>query len=326
MSGKTEKEKYIAREEEWERLSENQRAAVNAAAEGYNLLEDSVFPEALAAFQTAANLWPGNPIFWYEMAALLRDEFKEYHQALWAAKKAVELDDEEPEFHHMLGNVLRSFEDKPGAVREYLRALDLDPSHFAYNNLGLTYNELGEFELARCYLETGLELTPEDSDLQLNLATTLAGLGYEEDSAQILHRCAAQHSFDPQVLTQVADQFRELDRFEETAHFHLAALQLAPTSLYALNGYGVALSILERYDEAEAVLADAIVLYPRNAILRSDLAVVLEEKGAFKEAIAQYRKAIELDPGNVGALYCLSELLQRLGRTGGDGDEEVGRP
>jgi Flp pilus assembly protein TadD len=326
MSGKTEKEAYIAREDEWERLSENQRAAANVADEGYKLQEDSAFPEALAAFRKAADLWPGNPIFWYEIAAILRDGLKDYQGALLAAKKAVDMDDEEPEFHNMLGNVLWSLEDKPGAIREYLRELDLDPSPQAYNNLGLTCNELGQFELARRYLETGLELAPEDSDLQLHLATTLAGQGQEEEAAHILDRCAAGHSSDPLVLSQVAEGFRRLGRYEDTAHFHLAALKLSPTAPYAMIGYGVSLSLLKRYDDAEAVLADAILLYPCNALLRSDFALVLEKKGDFRDAVAQYRKAIQLDPGNVHASSLLSELLQRLGRTGGDGDDDADRP
>ena len=123
MSGKSDKEAFIEREDEWERFSENQRAAATAADEGFRLQEDSAFLEALAAFERAADLWPGNPIFLYEIAATLNDDLKEqYQKALWAAKRAVELDDEEPVFHQMLGNVLRSLEDKPGAVREYLRA------------------------------------------------------------------------------------------------------------------------------------------------------------------------------------------------------------
>jgi|GEM_PF-3257301 len=321
MSGKNEKETYIARDDEWERLSENQRAASNAADQGYKLLEDSSFPEALAAFHTAADLWPGNPIFWFEMAAILRDPLEEYQKALWAAKKAVQLDDEEPEFHHMLGNVLRSLEDRRGAVREFKRALEIDSACLAHNNLGLTYNELGEFDLARCYLETGLALAPEDSDLLLNLATALAGQGHEGDAAQTLHRCAAAHGSDPGVLSQIASQFRSLDRFEDAAHFNLAALQLSPTNVVALNGYGVSLSILGRYDEAKSVLDDAVLLYPCDANLRLDLALVLEEKGALEDAVEQYRKAIELDQGNVRAIYLLSELLQRLGRTGEDGED-----
>lgn len=64
----------------------------------------------------------------------------------------------------------------------------------------------------------------------------------------------------------------------------------------------------------------------RSATSRLKTRTRIEKKGAFEEAIAQYRKALELDPGSVGALYLLSELLQRLGRTGGDGDDDADRP
>ena len=64
----------------------------------------------------------------------------------------------------------------------------------------------------------------------------------------------------------------------------------------AHSNLGVALQARGRLDEAIACFRKAIELDPKFAMAHNNLGVALRDQGKLDEAIACYRKAIELDP------------------------------
>src|SRR5262249_32855142 len=55
------------------------------------------------------------------------------------------------------------------------------------------------------------------------------------------------------------------------------------------------------YDDALRFYSIHLALQPRNAVVHGAVAQIWQGKGAFKEAIAQYSRVIELTPGDAGA-------------------------
>mmetsp|Transcript_1168 Transcript_1168/g.1748 ORF Transcript_1168/g.1748 Transcript_1168/m.1748 type:complete len:107 (-) Transcript_1168:92-412(-) len=78
------------------------------------------------------------------------------------------------------------------------------------------------------------------------------------------------------------------------------ALELQPDCACALGHLGTLL--LERggaaLEEAEELLCHAVALEPRDAIKRYNLGSLLEKKGDWAGAEAQYREGMALDPGD----------------------------
>ena len=68
-----------------------------------------------------------------------------------------------------------------------------------------------------------------------------------------------------------------------------------------------------RLDDAIAEYKKAAELDPTSAIILRDLAAVYLQKGDVGEARAAYRKAVEIDPKDVKSLYNLARLAQRAG-------------
>ena len=72
--------------------------------------------------------------------------------------------------------------------------------------------------------------------------------------------------------------------------------RLAPESPGAHHNLGLALKAKGQVDEAIACFRKAIELDPKFAFAHVNLGIALKDKGQMDEAIACYREAIELDP------------------------------
>ena len=76
-----------------------------------------------------------------------------------------------------------------------------------------------------------------------------------------------------------------------------------------LNGLGYALLRMKKIDEAVKVLELNAEAYPRSANVYDSLGEAYAAQGNREKAIANYKKSLELDPGNVNA----AEQLRKLG-------------
>src|SRR4029077_3796469 len=70
-----------------------------------------------------------------------------------------------------------------------------------------------------------------------------------------------------------------------------------------------------RVDEARAEFTRAIELNPRSAQAHNGLALALIKQNDRAGALAEWKKAVVIDPADVDALYNLGVQLARDGRT-----------
>jgi tetratricopeptide (TPR) repeat protein len=76
---------------------------------------------------------------------------------------------------------------------------------------------------------------------------------------------------------------------------------------------GTALKSLGRYDEALEHLQAAAAQYPRDRVVRNQLGRVLFLKRQHREAIAEFQRALDVDPEDLQAHYNLMLAYQGLG-------------
>ena len=115
-------------------------------------------------------------------------------------RKAIEIDPNEPINWFNLGNVLR--EDKPEEAREaYERAIALDPTHLdSYNNLGMTYRDLDRTADAIEVFERALTLAPESPIVNYNLGHALMEIGEVERAQSALEVFRKTWTDDPILI------------------------------------------------------------------------------------------------------------------------------
>jgi len=144
----------------------------------------------------------------------------------------------------------------------------------AHNNLGCLLAQRNQLEEARRHFEASLQINPQNADAHCNLGRALS-----------LKREFAQ---------------------AET-HFQ-AALQIKPTGADIHQSYAAALLQQGKTEAALVQLREAVRLEPTPAACLQ-LAGLLFGRGAFREAAAQYRQALALQPDSLEALNNLAWLL-----------------
>jgi tetratricopeptide (TPR) repeat protein len=96
------------------------------------------------------------------------------------------------------------------------------------------------------------------------------------------------------AFAQLAEECRRGEAYDEAIGIARAGLQYHPDYLSARVTLGRALIEIERLDEAERELALVLQSAPDNLPANRALAEVFQKRGQMPEALAQYRKALEL--------------------------------
>src|SRR5437870_602199 len=92
------------------------------------------------------------------------------------------------------------------------------------------------------------------------------------------------------------------------------AIELNPNYAIGRQQYGnITLSALGRFDDAIAEGKRAVELDPLSLVINSDLAVGYHYARRYDEAIAQFRKTLEMDPGYYFAYVNLGQALEMKG-------------
>jgi tetratricopeptide (TPR) repeat protein len=105
-------------------------------------------------------------------------------------------------------------------------------------------------------------------------------------------------------------------RVDEALEYATAEAALRPRSWFALNHLGFVLSMQGRHDDAIAAYREAIRLDPGNSSKSHfNLGVILIVNGEIDESIVEFREAIRLDPGLAVAHGNLGVALKDKGKS-----------
>ena len=139
----------------------------------------------------------------------------------------------------------------------------------AYNNMGVSYAGLGQWdEAARC-LQEAVRLKP---DYQL-AKNNLVWIGQEKLKQAQPPRAGTAEYF----LNRSLEEY-QAGRFQESLNAALQALKLRPEYAEAYNNVAVARISLKQYDEAIAAAQTALRLNPNFTLARNNLAWAVAEK------------------------------------------------
>jgi tetratricopeptide (TPR) repeat protein len=103
-------------------------------------------------------------------------------------------------------------------------------------------------------------------------------------------------------------------RIDDAVAGYRRALRSVPQHPQALHFLGVGLAQLNQLDEATGVLAKAIDLKPKDALLQVHYGNALRSQHRTEEALGSYDRAIALEPGSVDAHYSRGAALNELDR------------
>ncbi len=180
----------------------------------------------------------------------------------------------------------------------------------------------GDFARAAVLLEKAVAQAPSFAPAWAQLVLAYQGTTFEaQDPEQVLSKLktAAAHAaaLDPEsldvhlALIQVKGYDYDWAGAEQECRH---ALELAPYDAWVHGGCGTTFLMMRRFDEAVAELRRAVELEPGVFQHRMGLAIVLQNAGRAEDALAERRKLLAMRPDDPGCWLAMVGLLGRLGR------------
>jgi len=285
------------------------------------LMENGKTGRALTEFEVAVKYGAGDPLTHYNYGLALH-ELGRRDEALVQWRLARDLDPANAEFVEALGIGLTGVDDA-AALAYFEEAAQLGRSGAAFdNNYALVLERVGRQEEARRRFQAAAAAEPSSEEYQRNLALHDMRVGDYAAASGELGQLIEQHGVRWSYSVYLARAYVELGRFEDAlgaldpfrAELEAGRLdrksgridRVPPTVADALSAAGLAWRGRGDLAQARPLLERAVVLDPDEPAHLNNYGVVLAESGMLEEARAQWKRVLELDPGNTTARSNLS--------------------
>ena len=229
---------------------------------------------AVSLYAQAISLCPEHVDACLYLAILQRSLGAAEKAALWF-DRAHALLPNEPTIVYELGITRYSLGQHHMAIEHFQKVLSLDDTHWqAAYNMGTAHLAQGNISEAITAYHLAAQLNPQDADIHFNL-----GLACKRGG-----------------------------RLEEAMQSYLCAMEIAPDD--AEVHYNLALVYKGLGNKAEAIISleIAVALRPEYGAAHGNLGVLYLEQDKVDEAIACYKRLIELDHNTVSARHILAAL------------------
>jgi protein O-GlcNAc transferase len=181
-------------------------------------------------------------------------------------------------------------------------AADTDRARLdAWMREGFEHQQKGRLpEAGRLYRQI-LKADPAYADAAYCLGTIAEGEGRREEAVSLYRDAVKAKPEEPTFLFALGNQYYRARRLEEAVQTLGRGLKLRPGDVDGRKDYGLCLMELGSWEEALTALEPLAAAHKEMFSACANLAIVYRQLGRIQDAIAQFRKAIELDPDHLDA-------------------------
>jgi tetratricopeptide (TPR) repeat protein len=278
------------------------------------------YTEAIPLLEAAYRMNPGDHGNAYDLALAYKAS-GDFVRARQHVRQLLALEDK-PELHRLLGDLDEQCDDPFGAVREYERAVRLEPSEENYFAWGTELLLHKGVQPAVEVFSKGATAHPDSARMLSGLGAALYAAGSYDEAARRL--CDAVDR-NPEKVSP----YLFLGRMQKAASGPLPCaeqklaqfVQIQPGNALAHYFYALALWKRDRgsskssagFDQIEAVLEKAASIDPKLGEAHLQLGILYSEHGSTERAITAYQRAIEADTNLGEAHYRLAQAYKRIG-------------
>jgi tetratricopeptide (TPR) repeat protein len=234
--------------------------------------------------------------------------------------KALSVSPSDAETHLNLGLAYIGLKELSKAQKAFENSLNLNRNHpVAWYNLGNVMMAMGRQDQAiNCY-ESALALWPDYFDCLNNLSAALKEVGRLEHALQVIERAIRIDGSRSMLHDNKGLVLMKAGRYEEARMAFEQAVSLGGGNVSRIN-LSTALKQTGEQQAAVEILQGVLKEDADNAEAHSQLGILQVQLGDTEFAAQHLRRALELSPGHVNALYELSKMRnQHLS------DDEVSR-
>jgi tetratricopeptide (TPR) repeat protein len=300
---------------------------------GNGLFQEEDYEGATRFYTAAVSSRPTSAVAHINLSNSLLIQ-KRRDEAIRCVRKAIEL---EPQFaagYVGLGNVLRDVdhrgdpialdattgapyadfgilpEELTEAIAAYRKAIQLEPSAIAYNNLGMALLRPETLEESVACLRKATELDPKYAKAHSNLGVALYLQKKTEEAIAYLQR-AVELKPNVQGYLNLGVALRAVQKFDEAIVAFRKAIELEPEFAFGYVNLGVTLRDQGKPEQSIEAYQKAIAVDPSFALAHFNLGNVLMAQGNLPEAEAAFRRAVGLEPKRATAWLNLGITLLR---------------
>ncbi len=201
-----------------------------------------------------------------------------------------------------------------GEHKEALASIDVmldgDPENLAALSLkGNVYTSLGDFDLAeQCYRKC-LEIDPANSDVVMGLCRLESLQGRHERVIELAQVGRGTRSPFGMFDAVEARSLAALGREDEADTLLASALVTNPDDPDLLSAYAERLRKQGKDAEAEATLARAVAKSPFHQRARRQLGKLLQESGRSQDAVEVYEEMLRIKPDDAEIHFAIGSVL-----------------
>ena len=183
-----------------------------------------------------------------------------------------------------------------------------------FNNLGNSYNDIGNTASALTALERAVEINSSLAESRTNLGNVYLKAGRVEDAIYQYRTALEINPNDSKTHNNLGNAYTKKDWLNDAISQYNLSLKLDPNFTDAYRNLANAYSKQQMFAQAQWALKQAIILEPKNTDSYCRLGDVYTQMGDFEQAISQYKKALKVKSDLAEAHYGLGVCYNKLGQ------------
>ena len=182
-----------------------------------------------------------------------------------------------------------------------------------FNNLGNSYDKIGDIDTALKAYKTAVEINPTLSESRVNVGNIYLRKGRVTDAIKEYQAALRINPKDATTHNNLGNAYTEQGRLGYAVSEYRQAIGLDPNFIDAYRGLALVYSKQERFSLAISTLKRAIIFAPEDANCYYQIGEVYNQRDDYDQAISNYNKALKIQPNLTDAYFGLGVCYNKMG-------------